>query len=332
MKKIISLISAIAMFAAISGAAMAADKAPTVYVNDREIFFDDQEPVILGEGFTVIPARGVFEAMGATVTWKEAERQVDVESKDHNTLVRLTIDSDEMSVFDLSGLFATLLSGQDFNAPETKVTLDVPAQIMNDRTMIPLRAIGEALDAEVEWNGEARAIDITTKDTAEVPEGAPELSLSASADTVAEGETVDVFVNLKNIPADTFVSGLTATMMYDKENFEFVGSSLLNNDTAIEGGITVENPDFADSDVKVVLLTVGEESAAKADGAIAKLTFKSINGKEGYFVLSNGIHTEVGYNTSLLLDSAQEDTKSKDYDGDNLAIDTTPVFVNYTAE
>lgn len=332
MKKIISLISAIAMFAAISGAAMAVDDTPAVYVNEREIFFDDQEPVILGEGFTVIPARGVFEAMGATVTWDGDARTVEVESKDHFTLVRLTIDSDEMSVFDLSGMFGALLSGQDFNAPETKVTLDVPAQIMNDRTMIPLRAIGEALDAEVEWNGEVRVIDITTKDKTEVAEGAPELSLSTSAETVAEGETVDVFVNLKNMPADMYVSTASATVYYDTDNFEFVSGGLINGDTEVEGTAGASNPEYAENYLKVAYVTVSTETAAKTDGAIMKLTFKSKTGKDGVFFLSDGIQTKHGYNTTLGLKPVSGEGTTVALDGDNLAIDTTPVFVNYTAE
>ena len=35
-----------------------------------------------------------------------------------------------------------------------EVKLDVPAQIINDRTLIPLRAASEALGAEVSWDGD----------------------------------------------------------------------------------------------------------------------------------------------------------------------------------
>ena len=68
-KKLLSMTLALSMVAAGAAAVMADDKAPTVYVDKSEIIFEDQEPVILGEGFTVVPVRGVFEAMGATVKW-----------------------------------------------------------------------------------------------------------------------------------------------------------------------------------------------------------------------------------------------------------------------
>ena len=42
------------------------------------------------------------------------------------------------------------------------ITLDVPAMIMNDRTLVPLRAVSEAFGAEVSWDGERKIITIDT--------------------------------------------------------------------------------------------------------------------------------------------------------------------------
>ena len=38
--------------------------------------------------------------------------------------------------------------------------LDVAADIINDRTMVPLRFAAEALGCEVEWDGDARTVVI----------------------------------------------------------------------------------------------------------------------------------------------------------------------------
>ncbi len=40
----------------------------------------------------------------------------------------------------------------------TEIAFDVPPQIINSRTMVPLRAIFEALGASVEWNGETQTV------------------------------------------------------------------------------------------------------------------------------------------------------------------------------
>ena len=98
-KQILSITLAAALAVSCTGIAMAEDKTPTVFVNQGQIFFDDQAPVILGEGTTLVPARGVFEAMGAKVEWKEDTRTVDVTSSDNKTLIRLTIDDSTMKVF-----------------------------------------------------------------------------------------------------------------------------------------------------------------------------------------------------------------------------------------
>ena len=41
---------------------------------------------------------------------------------------------------------------------DEQIDLDVPAQLINDRTMVPLRAIFEALDAKVEWDDETQTV------------------------------------------------------------------------------------------------------------------------------------------------------------------------------
>ncbi len=327
-KKLLSIIAAAAMVASVASPVIAEDKTPTVYVNSSEIFFDDQEPVILGEGTTLVPARGVFESMGAKVEWDEENQQVNVTSSDNKKVIKLVIGDAVMRAYDMSGIFSAIITGQDFNAPETKVTLDVVPQIINDRTMIPLRAISETLDADVQWNDKDYAIDITTKNAPSADAGAPAYSLSASTLTAAAGETVDVYVDAANIVEGTFVSGVTATIKYDKDKFEFVNAALMNGDTVIEGAMGVTNPDFTDNHLKSVYITIDGEKAAKTDGHVMKLTFKSLNGKKGEFLLSSGYHTRLGYNTTLLLDSLEEGGDTVTYEGDSFKVSSDVLVIN----
>lgn len=325
-KKLLSMTIAAAMTVSCMSAVIAEDKTPAVYVNNSEIFFDDQTPVILGEGTTLVPARGVFEAMDAEVEWDEEKQQVEVTSADNMTIVRIVIGDSTLRSYDMRGLFGALLSGQDFKAPETNVMLEVAPQIINDRTMIPLRAISEALKAKVDWNGADYTIDITTKDAPVVKDDAPAYSLSASSLTVKEGETVDVYVDAKNILEGTFVSGVTAALKYDKDNFEFVESALMNGETPIEGALGVTNPDFDENYLKSVYVTINGETAAKADGHVLKLTFKSLNGEKGEFMLSNGYQTRLGYNTRLILD--RDGSESMKYEGSDLNISADTLVIN----
>ncbi len=99
-----------------------------------------QEPVIVNDR-TLVPLRAIFEKMGAEVVWDDATKTVTATRED--TTVSLTIGSDQLMV-----------NGE-------AVTIDVPAQIINDRTMIPVRAIAESFGCEVNWNQKAKRVAIT---------------------------------------------------------------------------------------------------------------------------------------------------------------------------
>jgi hypothetical protein len=112
-----------------------------VTVNGEEVKFKNQDPVIV-DGRTLVPVRGVFEALGAEVNWNGDTKQVSVDTADTN--VTLTLNSNEFTV-----------NG------ETKY-LDVPATLITDRTMVPVRAISESLGCNVEWDGANQTVVITT--------------------------------------------------------------------------------------------------------------------------------------------------------------------------
>ncbi|MGN0149259.1 MAG: copper amine oxidase N-terminal domain-containing protein [Clostridia bacterium] len=39
-------------------------------------------------------------------------------------------------------------------------TLDVPARLVDDRTLVPIRAVAEAFDYNVDWDGTAQTVTI----------------------------------------------------------------------------------------------------------------------------------------------------------------------------
>lgn len=98
-----------------------------------------QEPVIVNNR-TMVPLRAIFETMGAEVNWDDATRTVTAVRGD--VTISLAIGSDQLYV-----------NG-------TAVTIDTPAMIINDRTMVPVRAIAEAFGCEVNWNQTAKRVAI----------------------------------------------------------------------------------------------------------------------------------------------------------------------------
>jgi len=99
-------------------------------------------PPQLIDGRTLVPLRAIFEALGAEVDWNPATRTVTGTRGD--TVVVLTIGSTTPTV-----------NGQ-------VVPIDVPAQIVDDRTLVPVRFVAESFGVEVDWDGNTRTVTITT--------------------------------------------------------------------------------------------------------------------------------------------------------------------------
>lgn len=108
---------------------------PRAVAKGQKTFVDPQnmavQPIVKDDR-TLVPVRFIAESFGAQVGWDEATSTVTVQNGD--TTITLVIDTKDMKVND------------------QVITLDVPAQTINDRTLIPLRAVAEALGKQVFWD------------------------------------------------------------------------------------------------------------------------------------------------------------------------------------
>lgn len=116
-------------------AATAADAVP-VYLNDAPL----QESGVLQGGYTMVPMRCIFEALGAAVSWDGATRTVTATTGDK--VIRLTVGSLTAYMNDFPLAMAA-----------------VPC-LISGRTYVPLRFVAEALGATVSWDAAARRVDI----------------------------------------------------------------------------------------------------------------------------------------------------------------------------
>lgn len=130
--------AAIALLAVAAHPAGAAERPIQLEVEGQPVATD--VPPLLAEGRTLVPLRWVAESLGAQVSWDGALKQVTVVSR-RETVV-LVIGQPE-----------ALVNGQP-------VVLDVPARIVQGRTLIPLRFVAEALGATVEWDGASRTVKV----------------------------------------------------------------------------------------------------------------------------------------------------------------------------
>jgi hypothetical protein len=101
----------------------------TVYANGRVLTFD--VPPIIIQGRVLVPLRGIFENLGATVDYNAVTQQINAVDGAQN--VQLTVGSRKAWVD---------------GVPEM---LSVPAFTISGRTMVPLRFVSEGLGAQVQW-------------------------------------------------------------------------------------------------------------------------------------------------------------------------------------
>ncbi|KKM10838.1 hypothetical protein SY88_11760 [Clostridiales bacterium PH28_bin88] len=100
----------------------------------------DAPPYLSDSGRTMLPFRFLGEALGAQVDWENSTRSV---------------------IYRLGGRTVTMRIGSPTATVDgRKVQLDSPPQLVNNRTMVPLRAISELLGARVEWDNNTRTASI----------------------------------------------------------------------------------------------------------------------------------------------------------------------------
>lgn len=97
----------------------------------------DVAPVII-EGRTLVPMRAIFEKLGADIEWNDKTRSVTATSDE--AVITLTVDNTEVTV-----------NG-------TLDTLDIPAQIIDGRTMVPVRFVAESLNCVVDWDAATQTV------------------------------------------------------------------------------------------------------------------------------------------------------------------------------
>ncbi len=118
---------------------------PALYLDGRRL--EPESPPVIQEGRTLVPLRIIAEALGARVEWNEAARTAIVYRG--NDIVRVPL-----------GARAMEKNG-------AQIPLDVPARIVNGRSLLPVRAIVESLGLNAGWLPQSRAVVIKSSSRTE---------------------------------------------------------------------------------------------------------------------------------------------------------------------
>ncbi|MET3726985.1 hypothetical protein ABID52_000566 [Fictibacillus halophilus] len=114
----------------------------SLYMNGAKQQYD-QQPIIK-ENRALVPIRAVSEGLGATVTYQSSDQTV-------------RIKKDSINIYLKIGSKTAYING-------VKRILDVPAQAVNNRVVVPLRFVGETLHAKVAYDSRNKSVHITGAD------------------------------------------------------------------------------------------------------------------------------------------------------------------------
>ena len=119
----------------------------SVVLNGNPVVFDVPPQII--DNRTMVPLRAIFEAMGANVDWN-GDTQTVTAARGGTTVV-MQVGNNVITV--------------NGNA----ITLDVPPMIVDNRTLVPVRAVAESFGADVEWRPTTQTVFITAAPVAPPP-------------------------------------------------------------------------------------------------------------------------------------------------------------------
>jgi len=123
---------ALALPAYASGISIHIDGTPATFAQSATII----------EGRTLVPLRAIFNELGASITWDNDTQTVTAEKEGVTVVMQI--------------------GNRVFTRNGEQITLDVPPQIVDGRTFVPARAVGESFGAEVGWEQDTQTITIST--------------------------------------------------------------------------------------------------------------------------------------------------------------------------
>ena len=156
-------------------------ESPYMSVNDVEKEIDPgrgTKPLIIKEWErTVVPIRSLVETLGGKISWEEKSKKVDIELKDKR--ISLWINNPKASVNGNT----VWIDDENHN---------VKPIIINGRTMIPLRFIGENLGSTVIWKEETKSIILLS------PQRVIQLDTNEISKKVQKPDVIEILIPVKN--------------------------------------------------------------------------------------------------------------------------------------
>jgi len=242
-------------------------------------------PVVMN-GRTLVPLRDIFEALGATVQWNAATRDI-------------TATKGEKKVWLQIGNKVAQVDGN-------RVMLDQAATLYRGSTLVPMRFVSEALGARVMWNGQQRIASIFTPTTT-VSDVQAARTITVPADVIAKVQLDKTITSANARVGDQFTATVVSVKPGDSE---FPSGSKLSGVVTDARAMTKDTPGVLGLDFRTLVLPDGARYSIS--GALANMDNDSVTATNGRVVAKSnnkgtdfkivGIGAAAGYVLGKVLD------------------------------
>ncbi|WP_019637265.1 copper amine oxidase N-terminal domain-containing protein [Paenibacillus fonticola] len=255
----ITILSGLLIFPLLLQTQAHAAQAISIYINGVRLA-TDQAPVLVS-GRAMLPLRAIFEALDADVDWNNRTKTITALKGGTTVILKMNAKS-------------ATINGQS-------VSLDVPAQNLKGRTMVPVRFVSEAMGEQVDWNANSKTVYITTNGSNNEPTSPGSVSYVYARDIGNNGDGRDLEVSFSRAANSSLVDhyrilvvkankasnySLSSALKVSSANYTSVSAG--NNDQTI--ALTSQSRDV-DGDLITVnrsyvvyVVTVGRGSAASS--------------------------------------------------------------------
>lgn len=266
--------------------------ADPVYVklNGVPIYYTDAQPQIMNQR-AMVPFRQTAETLGATVEWNKETETATLRKGD-----RVVVHTMRSSVITVNGKASTF---------------DTPSAVIQDRTMMPVRMLSEALGNPVTWDNSTRTVNIIADEPIVV-------SLVPDKTTINSGEKINIAVTATSTTdrikildvndnnsiiaeANTYSTNSDGTRLFSVPWTPSVAKSTFKTLKAVPGNATTYNQNEsaykvcaisinADITPKITSITPSKKEVERGDKI--KLTIEA-NGNTECVKLTKGDNTKI---------------------------------------
>lgn len=135
------LLASLALVSVASAQTSPVEVKARVIIDGKVVGFEGQGPIAM-ERRLYVPMRGVLEKIGATVTYDKESRTVTASG--NSRTITLPLEGSQ-----------GVVDGRSMRFAERPI-------VMNDRVLVPLRLLSEALGAQVDWDAATMTVKITS--------------------------------------------------------------------------------------------------------------------------------------------------------------------------